>query len=222
MLAPRGVQNTNQKAKNAETKLVTITPRSCSRSRSLSSQRVCATTSGDLCPRPGLGWCYRGQRAGRSSSPGAMMTLGTSVRRRKAHEPKPPLAKEGICGTCRREETLGHKSSASSLLRVSPPRPPGSTNAQAASLSRSGGGRPERLVLGCWGRSRLCRFSLERRLEPPVQRFRNAALLGWLVLCATGVTTHFNVQAPPGNSLREVLPRYETAKRWVCYYCVQG
>ena len=55
-----------------------------------------------------------------------------------------------------------------------------------------------------------------------MQRFRNAALLGWLVLCATGVTTHFNVQAPPGNPLREVLPRYEAAKRWVSYSCVQS
>jgi hypothetical protein len=55
-----------------------------------------------------------------------------------------------------------------------------------------------------------------------VQRFRNAALLGWLVLCATRLTTHFIVQAPPGNSLREVLPRYEAAKRWVSYYCIQG
>ena len=50
-----------------------------------------------------------------------------------------------------------------------------------------------------------------------MQRFRNALLLGWLVLCATRVTTHFIVQAPPGNSLREVLPRYEAAKRWVSY-----
>ena len=65
-------------------------------------------------------------------------------------------------------------------------------------------------------------FFLERSLEPPVQRIRNAPLLRWLALCATRVTTHFHVQAPPGNSLREVLPRYEAAKRWVSYYCVQG
>ena len=35
------------------------------------------------------------------------------------------------------------------------------------------------------------------------------------------VTTHFIVQAPPRHSQREVLPRYETAGRWVTY-SVQG
>ena len=84
-------------------------------------------------------------------------------------------------------------------------------------------GAPRKASLGRLGQPEAQPlFFLERGLEPPVQRFRNAPLLGWLVLCATGVTTHFNVQAPPGNSLREVLPRYEAAKRWVSYYCVQG
>jgi hypothetical protein len=64
--------------------------------------------------------------------------------------------------------------------------------------------------------------SVERGLEPPVQRSRNALLLRWLVLCATRVTTHLNLQAPPENSLREVLPRYEAARRWASCYCVQG
>jgi hypothetical protein len=65
--------------------------------------------------------------------------------------------------------------------------------------------------------------SLYQSTEPwlaHVQRSRNAPLLGWLVLCVARVTTHFIVQALRGNSLREVLPRHETAKRWVSYYCV--
>ena len=67
-------------------------------------------------------------------------------------------------------------------------------------------GAPRRLVSGCWGRPRLSPFFLERALEPPAQRFRNAPLLRWHVLCAMRVTTHFLVQAPPRHSQREVLP----------------
>ena len=84
-------------------------------------------------------------------------------------------------------------------------------------------GAPRKASLGLLGPQPETQplFFLERHLEPPVQRFRNALLLGWLVLCATGVTTQSIVQAPPGNPLREVLPRYEAAKRWITY-CVQG
>jgi hypothetical protein len=152
-----------------------------------------------------------------------MMMLGTSVRRRKAHEPKPLLAKEGICGTCRE----GRKRWAI-RARQAPSwgcLPLGRQVAQKRKLllCPEAEGAPRKASLGLLGPPEaLPLLSLERGLEPPAQRFRNAALLGWLVLWFTGVTTHFNVQAPSGNSLREVLPRYEAAKRWVSYYWVQG
>jgi len=42
-------------------------------------------------------------------------------------------------------------------------------------------------------------FFLECHLESAVQRFRNGPPLGWLVLCATRVSTHFIAQAPLGG-----------------------
>ena len=115
-----------------------------------------------------------------------MMMLGTSVRRRKAYEPKPLLAKEGICGKCRREETLGLKSSASSFLRVPPTVGGQVAQKRKLLLCPEAEGTPRKASLGLLGPPEAQPlFFLERGLEPPVQRFRNAPLLRWLVLCAT-------------------------------------